>query len=135
MSLADYLAKNYLTADSEKKSKKRKRKNKDGLKIDDDDNLGWNTKADEDDEDAPMVGESCNSCATWHSANILFSVGGGTLKKNKKKSKSDGAAMWTAVGVAAPSHAQQVAADEAAANAIIASTAADREKAAESTLR
>jgi len=39
--------------------------------------------------------------------------------------------MWTAVGVAAPSHAQQVAADEAAADAIIASTAADREKAAQ----
>lgn len=39
--------------------------------------------------------------------------------------------MWTAVGVAAPSHAQQVAADQAAADAIIASTAADREKAAE----
>ncbi|KAH7401086.1 Pre-mRNA-splicing factor of RES complex-domain-containing protein [Phaeosphaeria sp. MPI-PUGE-AT-0046c] len=113
MSLADYLAKNYLTADSEKKSKKRKRKNKDGgLVIDDDDNLGWKQNADDDDEDAPMV------------------VGGGTLKKSKKKSKSNGAAMWTAVGVAAPSHAQQVAADEAAADAIIASTAADREKAA-----
>ena len=57
MSLADYLAKNYLTADSEKKSKKRKRKNKDGgLTIDDDDNLGWNKNEDDDDEDAPMVG-------------------------------------------------------------------------------
>jgi pre-mRNA-splicing factor CWC26 len=54
--LADYLAKNYLTADSEKKSKKRKRKNKDaGLIIDDDDNLGWKEKADGDDEDAPMI--------------------------------------------------------------------------------
>lgn len=57
MSLADYLAKNYLTADSEKKSKKRKRKNKDGgLVIDDDDNLGWKDKAEDDDEDAPMIG-------------------------------------------------------------------------------
>jgi hypothetical protein len=55
--LADYLAKNYLTADSEKKTKKRKRKNKDdGLVIEDDDNLGWKEKADEDDEDAPMIG-------------------------------------------------------------------------------
>ncbi|KAH7078080.1 Pre-mRNA-splicing factor of RES complex-domain-containing protein [Paraphoma chrysanthemicola] len=114
MSLADYLAKNYLTADSEKKSKKRKRKNKDGgLTIDDDDNLGWKKAADDNDEDAPMI------------------VGGGTLKKSKKKSKSDGAAIWTAVGVAAPSHAQQVAADEAAANAIIESATADREKAAQ----
>jgi pre-mRNA-splicing factor CWC26 len=58
-------------------------------------------------------------------------VGGGTLKKSKKKSRSEGAAMWTAVGVAAPSHAQQLAADQATADAIIASTAADREKAAE----
>lgn len=59
-------------------------------------------------------------------------MGGGTLKKTKKKSRSDGAAMWTAVGVAAPSHAQQVAKDEAAAaDAILASTVADREEAAE----
>jgi len=56
--LADYLAKNYLTADSEKKSKKRKRKNKDaGLIIEDDDNLGWKDKADDDDDDAPMIGK------------------------------------------------------------------------------
>lgn len=56
MSLADYLAKNYLTADSEKKSKKRKRKEKNGgLTIDDDDNFGWKNPADEDDEDAPMI--------------------------------------------------------------------------------
>ena len=49
MSLADYLAKNYLTADSDKKSKKRKRKEKNGgLTIDDDDNLGWKDQADED---------------------------------------------------------------------------------------
>jgi pre-mRNA-splicing factor CWC26 len=61
----------------------------------------------------------------------MCTVGGGTLKKTKKKSRSDGAAMWTAVGVAAPSHAQQVAADEAAADAIIASTVADRDQAAE----
>ncbi|EMD58305.1 hypothetical protein GGP41_009710 [Bipolaris sorokiniana] len=111
--LADYLAKNYLTADSEKKSKKRKRKNKDaGLIIEDDDNLGWKDKADDDDDDAPMI------------------VGGGTLKKSKKKSKGTSAATWTAVGVAAPSHAAQLAADAAAADAIIAGTAADREKAA-----
>ncbi|KAF1842565.1 uncharacterized protein K460DRAFT_380391 [Cucurbitaria berberidis CBS 394.84] len=114
MSLADYLAKNYLTADSEKKSKKRKRKHRDGgLTIDDDDNLGWTEKADEGDEDAPMI------------------VGGGTLKKSKKKSKGTSAAIWTAVGVAAPSHAEQLAADAAAADAIIAGTAADRQKAAE----
>ncbi|KZM26991.1 Pre-mRNA-splicing factor cwc26 [Ascochyta rabiei] len=114
MSLADYLAKNYLTADSEKKSKKRKRKEKNGgLIIDDDDNLGWKDKADEDDEDAPLI------------------MGGASLKKSKKKSKGTSAATWATVGVAAPSHAQQLAADEAAANAIIASTAADRQQAAD----
>ncbi|XPS73517.1 Pre-mRNA-splicing factor cwc26 [Ascochyta lentis] len=114
MSLADYLAKNYLTADSEKKSKKRKRREKNGgLIIDDDDNLGWKDKADEDDEDAPMI------------------MGGANLKKSKKKPKGTSAATWATVGVAAPSHAQQLAADEAAANAIIASTAADRQQAAD----
>lgn len=57
--LADYLAKNYLTADSEKKSKKRKRKNKDGgLVIDDDDISGWKKGAESDDEDAPTIGTS-----------------------------------------------------------------------------
>lgn len=60
MSLADYLAKNYLTADSEKKSKKRKRKEKNGgLTIDDDEDLGWKNKADDDDEDAPMISKPC----------------------------------------------------------------------------
>lgn len=132
--LADYLAKNYLTADSEKKSKKRKRKNKDaGLIIDDDDSLGWKDKADDDDEDAPMIGidivisARCTNLALTNYA----TVGGGTLKKSKKKSKGTSAATWTAVGVAAPSHAEQLAADAAAADAIIAGTAADRQKAAE----
>jgi pre-mRNA-splicing factor CWC26 len=55
MSLADYLAKNYLTADSDKKSKKRKRKNKD-LKIADDDLLGWKKDGESEDEDGPMIG-------------------------------------------------------------------------------
>ncbi|KAJ4382400.1 Pre-mRNA-splicing factor cwc26 [Didymella sp. IMI 355093] len=114
MSLADYLAKNYLTADSEKKSKKRKRKEKNGgLIIDDDEDLGWKNNADEDDEDAPMI------------------MGGAHLKKSKKKSKGTSAATWATVGVAAPSHAQQLAADEAAATAIIESTAADRKQAAD----
>jgi pre-mRNA-splicing factor CWC26 len=63
MSLADYLAKNYLTADppADKKSKKRKRKaaknNAAGLIIADDDISGWNTNtAENDDDDAPMIG-------------------------------------------------------------------------------
>ena len=53
------------------------------------------------------------------------------MKQSKKKSKGTSAATWTAVGVAAPSHADQLAADAAAADAIIQSTAADRQKAAE----
>lgn len=62
MSLADYLAKKYLTADApaEKKSKKRKRKAaaeaSGGLVIADDDVTGWNNgPATQDDEDAPMM--------------------------------------------------------------------------------
>lgn len=62
MSLADYLAKNYLNADSstEKKTKKRKRKGTTepsaGLTIADDDALGWNNAAaTRDDEDAPIT--------------------------------------------------------------------------------
>jgi pre-mRNA-splicing factor CWC26 len=59
MSLADYLAKNYLTADSkpEKKSKKRKRKDAaDGLIIADDDDLGWSTsKTTQGDDDGPVT--------------------------------------------------------------------------------
>lgn len=58
-------------------------------------------------------------------------VGGGALKTSKKKSRSASAATWTAVGVAAPSHAQQLAADAAAADAIIADTVAERQKAAD----
>jgi hypothetical protein len=65
MSLAEYLAKNYLTADpspTEAKSKK-KRKRKDlstatnGLVIADDDASGWDNRKDEkDDEDGPITG-------------------------------------------------------------------------------
>ncbi len=65
MSLADYLAKNYLTADapSEKRSKKRKRKGtadpSAGLIIADDDAAGWNTSTNassRDEDDGPVMG-------------------------------------------------------------------------------
>jgi len=114
MSLADYLAKNYLTADSEKKSKKRKRKTKEaGLTIDDDDTLGWKDQAEDDDDDAPVI------------------VGGAARRKSTKSSKGTNTALWTSVGVAAPSHAQQLAADAAVADAILARTAAERTRAAD----
>ena len=62
MSLADYLAKNYLTADSrpEKKTKKRKRKDaiQSGLIIADDDEPGWNANESVDaDEVAPPMSQ------------------------------------------------------------------------------
>ena len=61
MSLADYLAKNYLTEDSkpEKRAKKRKRKDgvQSGLVIADDDVSGWKTNGTGGaDEDAPLTG-------------------------------------------------------------------------------
>ncbi|KAI4276668.1 MAG: hypothetical protein LQ337_002340 [Flavoplaca oasis] len=102
MSLADYLAKNYLTADSkiEKKSKKRKRKDapQSGLIIADDDALGWAAKpADGHDDDAP----------------INVSATSAEFRKTKKNN-------WQAIGTPAPSSA-----DQAAADAIIASAAAE----------
>ena len=62
MSLADYLAKNYLTADPvPEKKKKRKRKDKtaeSGLVIADDDVLGWTKDTGRgDDEDGPLTGK------------------------------------------------------------------------------
>ncbi len=60
MSLADYLAKNYLTADSkpEKKSKKRKRKEQaDGtLVIDDDASLDLGKTSQDQEDDGPVTG-------------------------------------------------------------------------------
>ena len=62
MTLADYLAKNYLTADSkpDKKSKKRKRKDGStpGLTIADDDPTGWERNTGAPDEDGPLTGGS-----------------------------------------------------------------------------
>lgn len=65
MSLADYLAKNYLTADPKpvKKSKKRKRKDAtEDLTITEDDFLGWNPNGrTNDDDDGPVMGrDSCH---------------------------------------------------------------------------
>ena len=103
MSLADYLAKKYLTADSkpEKKSKKRKRKDgESGLIIADDDALGWNIKATAgDDEDGPT-----------------------TVNANSAEFRKARRNNWQIVGAPAPSST-----DQAAADAIIASAAAESE--------
>ncbi|MCJ1281205.1 Pre-mRNA-splicing factor cwc26 [Xylographa opegraphella] len=100
MSLADYLAKNYLTADSkpEKKSKKRKRIGGfDGLIIADDDPLGWSsTTAAKEEDDGPVT------------------VGGSSAEFRKAKSSK-----WQTIGAASTST------DQAAADAILASVAAE----------
>ncbi|KAK4493750.1 hypothetical protein PRZ48_014935 [Zasmidium cellare] len=102
MSLADYLAKNYLTTDS-KPSKKRKRKDaakSEGLVIADDDVNSWTNQparnGDDEDEDAPTI------------------VGGALaagLNKPTKKSK------WVRIGAEAPKDSEQVAADAILADA------------------
>lgn len=100
MSLADYLAKKYLTADSksDKKSKKRKRKHATedtGLVIADDD-TAWErstTGIQDDEDDTPNV------------------VGNSTEFRKKKTSN------WTRVGTAAPKDAEQAEADRIIAEA------------------
>ena len=103
MTLADYLAKNYLTADSkpEKKSKKRKRKDgESGLIIADDDALGWNTNDTAgDNEDGP----------------ITVNVNSAEFRKACRNN-------WETIGTPAPSST-----DQAVADAIIASAAAENQ--------
>src|ERR1700761_4718891 len=100
MALADYLAKNYLSADS-KPSKKRKRKDgakADGITIADDDVNDWTkpTQNGDDDEDAPTM--------------VAGSLSGG-LNKPAKKSK------WIKIGAEAPKDSDQAAADAILADA------------------
>ena len=66
MSLAEYLSKNYLTADSKSDRKSKKRKRKDGvasgLTIADEYTLGWAREGTgKADDDAPLEGEKCVS--------------------------------------------------------------------------
>ncbi|KAI9786250.1 MAG: Pre-mRNA-splicing factor cwc26 [Geoglossum umbratile] len=101
MSLADYLAKNYLTADPQpaKKSKKRKRKagEESGLIIADDD-PDWGHKESKDgDDDGPLT-------VTADSAEF---------RKSRKST-------WRTVGAPTPQESDQVAAD-----AIVSATAAE----------
>lgn len=104
MGLADYLAKNYLSAD--KPSKKRKRKNAEsGFTIaDEDDNINnWKkSHGDGDDEDGPLV------------------VPSGSKVSNRTTT-------WKTVGSAAPSHSDQAAADAILADAAAESKARDED--------
>lgn len=106
MSLSDYLAKNYLSADS-KPSKKRKRKDAaqaQGVTIAEDDTSDWTKPAQKGDEDD-------DSPTVW-GGNLS-----GGLNKPAKKSK------WIKVGAAAPTDADQAAADAILADAQAESTA------------
>ncbi|KAI9676674.1 MAG: hypothetical protein M1829_002992 [Trizodia sp. TS-e1964] len=103
MSLADYLAKNYLTADPplEKKKKKGKRKASSGLVIEDDDFLGWNQSShNAEDDEAPMT------------------VGGNSAEFRKSKKSA-----WKVVGARAPPDTEQAAADLILASAAAESSA------------
>ncbi len=120
MSLADYLVKNYLTADlkSEKKSKKRKRKDgNSGLTIADDDALGWNPNGSSNvDEDAPITSPSFPYPLTHPPClSNPFTVSGRSSEFRKAKSSA-----WQAIGAPTPSSS-----DQAAADAIIASAASE----------
>lgn len=116
MSLADYLAKNYLNADSkaDKKSKKRKRKDASaaaaGLVIEEDDTTGWSGSANPNDaEDGPLTVDT-------HSAEF------------RKAKSSNWKTLTGAPATLAPSN---LAGDDAAADAIVASAAAENRARAE----
>ena len=119
MSLADYLAKNYLTADAkvEKKSKKRKRKDASmGLVIEDDDSMGWVSKgAVKDIDDGPVTGLSFPSISMPHSNSRACVVGSNSAEFRKTKKSN-----WQTLG--GPT---STSTDQAAADAIIASAAAE----------
>jgi pre-mRNA-splicing factor CWC26 len=108
MPLADYLAQNYLSADS-KPSKKRKRKEAkaEGISIADDGANDWTNGADKnsDDEDAPTISGGTT-------------LAGGLNKPAKK---------WVTIGSAAPKDSDQAAADAILADAQAESNARDQE--------
>ncbi len=77
MSLADYLAKHYLTADSKSDKKSKKRRQQDGtasgLTVADDDALGWDPKGIGNvEDDAPLHGEQYVSFHHYKSSHSLI---------------------------------------------------------------
>ena len=123
MSLADYLAKNYLIADSrpEKKVKKRKRKDaSSGLIIADDDALGWNPNgADAEEDDGPLTG---TAFTVSHLTALLMLVTAPVNNSSAefRKSKRNN---WQTLNGTPTSLLQPT--EQAAADAIIASAAAE----------
>ena len=121
MSLADYLAKNYLTADSKPKKKSKKRTQKDatsGLIIADDDALGWKPDGSSNaDEDAPVTSPSQGFPPSPYTTfvDLGLTVSGRTSEFRKAKTST-----WQTVGAPTPSSS-----DQAAADAIIASAASE----------
>lgn len=88
MSLADYLAQNYLTKDdSAKKTKKRKRKAQAGgnVIIADDDILGWDEGKGKSDEEDEATGTHIIDPQIPH-----LSYTGRKKKKKKEKNEGDG---------------------------------------------
>ena len=123
MSLADYLAKNYLTADSKPGRKSKKRKQKDcvatGLIIADDDALDWDRDGtDKADDDAPLEGEKRVSFCLQPRVSLFdpelpVNANGAEFRKAKKNT-------WQTIGAPTPSCNEQAAAD-----AILKSAAAE----------
>jgi pre-mRNA-splicing factor CWC26 len=125
MSLADYLAANYLNADAraDKKSKSKKRKRKrasEGLVIADDDARGWeNDGRDGEDEDGPVMGESVPVARSF--VRTLTSPVNNTSAEFRKAKTSNWKTL-TGAPAAVPADAASAEAD-----AIIASAAAENQ--------
>ena len=123
MSLADYLAQNYLTADSKpvKRSKKRKRKDgaASGLKIADDDALGWDRNGTGNaDDDVPSEGE--NHASFCHQPIISLFDPDSLVNVNSAEFRKAKQNTWQTIGAPTPSSNEQAAAD-----AILTSAAAE----------
>lgn len=103
MGLADYLAKNYLSADKPSKKRKRKQAESGFIIADEDDSINTWKKShtgDDDDEDGPMI------------------MNPGAKASTRKTT-------WKTIGSVAPSHSEQAAADAILADAAAETRARD----------
>lgn len=119
MSLTGYLVENYLTADSKPEKKSKKRKRREGLTIVDDENdtSAWKRHSTTHaDEDGPVTGfYDAAPQASWHALTDSTVVQGASSSFRKARNS-----LWQVVGAPTPSSA-----DQAAADAILASAAAE----------